>query len=120
MKLKLTIYVLLAILGGITNVSAQQLLINQEWELGNGNPGTYSNVSSKLDPNGNLVYISNNKTGTNSDIFLNCIQPTGNVAWQLICPSSPTMDDYGSGVVTDALGNLFVCAAKSNGSNLDY
>lgn len=99
---------------------AQQTFVNTEWIVSNGNPGTYDYVASALDINGNLVYISNHNTGTNTDIFLNCILPNGSVAWQHNCSSSATADDYGADLAIDNSGNIYICAAKNTGSNLDY
>lgn len=101
-------------------LSAQQTFINKEWDLANGIPGTHDQVACALDPFGNLVYITNTISGTNSDIFLNCIHPGGGVAWQQTCTSSPTTDDYGADLVIDGSGNIYVAAAHYNGSNYDY
>ncbi|CAN5393724.1 hypothetical protein BH09BAC5_BH09BAC5_22920 [soil metagenome] len=101
-------------------VNAQQTFVNTEWVVNNGNPGTYDYVASALDPSGNLVYISNHKTGGNTNIFLNCILPNGSVAWQHNCSSSLTADDYGAALAIDNSGNIYVCAAKNTGANLDY
>ena len=102
------------------DVHAQQTFVNVEWVTSNGTPGTYDYVASALDPSGNLVYISNNNIGTNTDIFLNCILPNGTVAWQHNCSSSLTADDYGADLAIDNSGNIYICAAKNTGSNLDY
>jgi len=72
-----------------SNAHSQQAHISKVWQTNNGHPGQYDYVSTELDPNGNLVYITNHTSNGNSDIFLNCIQPNGNVAWQHSCPSSP-------------------------------
>lgn|GEM_PF-741032 len=113
--------ILLALLTALyTGVNGQQTFVNIEWVTSNGNPGTYDYVASALDPSGNLVYISNHNSGANTDIFLNCVLPNGSVAWQHNCSSSPTADDYGADLVIDNSGNIYICAAKNTGSNLDY
>jgi len=104
-----------------TTLSAQQTYINKEWDMSNGNPGQYDQIASDIDPNGNLVYITNHlNNSNNTDIFLNCIHPNGNVAWQQVCPSSATQDDYGADLKIDASGNIYVTGAHNNGSNQDY
>jgi len=104
-----------------SSLSAQQTFINKEWEKSNGQPGQYDQISSALDPSGNLVYISNHlNNSSNTDIFLSCIHPNGNVAWQQTCPSSVTQDDYGADLKIDASGNIYVTGAHHNGNNLDY
>lgn len=108
----------LTILSG--QISAQQVYVNKEWDVYNGNPGQYDYVSTAVDPNGNVVYVSNNQPNGNSNIFLNCIHPNGNVLWQQDCPSLPIVDDYGVDVKVDDLGNIYSCGAKHNGSNYDY
>ena len=101
-------------------ISAQQVYVNKEWDVYNGNPGQYDYVSTAIDPNGNLVYVSNNQPNSNSNIFLNCIHPNGNVLWQQNCPSLPIVDDYGVDIKVDDFGNIYSCGAKHNGSNYDY
>jgi len=104
-----------------TNLSAQQTYINKEWSMSNGNPGQYGQVACDIDPSGNLVYIGSHlNNSANTDIFLNCIHPNGNVVWQQTCPSSATQDDYGSDLKIDATGNIYVTGARHNGNNLDY
>jgi len=104
-----------------TTLTAQQTFINKEWDISNGNPGQYDQIACDIDPNGNLVYITNHlNTFANTDIFLNCIHPNGNVAWQQTCPSSATQDDYGADLKIDASGNIYVTGAHHNGNNLDY
>jgi len=110
--------VCLTILSG--QISAQQVYVNKEWDVYNGNPGQYDYVSTAIDPNGNVVYVSNNQPNGNSNIFLNCIHPNGNVLWQQDCPSLPIVDDYGVDVKVDDFGNIYSCGAKHNGSNYDY
>lgn len=102
------------------NAFSQQSYINQKWEVQNGQPGQQDRVVSSLDPNGNLVYVTNHMVGANSQTFLNCIIPSGNVAWQQTCPSVGIIDDYGSDLKIDLLGNIYICGAMSNGSNYDY
>lgn len=45
----------LTILSG--QISAQQVYVNKEWDVYNGNPGQYDYVSTVIDPNGNVVYV---------------------------------------------------------------
>ncbi|NBV68996.1 MAG: T9SS C-terminal target domain-containing protein [Flavobacteriia bacterium] len=108
----------LTILSG--QISAQQTYVNKEWDVYSGNPGQYDYVSTALDPNGNLISISNNQPNGNSNIFLNCICPIGNVLWQENCTSLPLVEDYGVDVKVDNFGNSYTCGAKHNGNNYDY
>lgn len=101
-------------------ITAQQVYVNKEWDVYNGNPGQYDYVSTAIDPNGNVVYVSNNQPNGNSNIFLNCIHPNGNILWEQDCQSIPIVDDYGVDVKIDVMGNIYSCGAKNNGSNYDY
>lgn len=101
-------------------INAQQTFVNIDWVASNGNPDNYDYVSSAIDPNGNLVYISNHHNGSNTDILLTALASNGTVLWQNSCGSSPTADDYGTDLKIDNSGNIFICASKHNGSNLDY
>lgn len=94
--------------------------VNEEWNMTNGNVGQDDHVATALDPSGNLVYLTNDNSTGNEDIFLNCIHPNGNVIWQQTCPSSPNQDDFGIDLKIDNQGNIYLAAARSNGSNLDY
>lgn len=113
--------VLTAFLAIKSTVQAQsQTFVNIDWVISNGNPSNYDYVSSAIDPSGNLVYISNHHNGSNTDILLTALASNGTVLWQNSCGSSPTADDYGADLKIDNSGNIFICAAKHNGSNLDY
>jgi hypothetical protein len=103
-----------------SNCLNAQNYVNKDWDTINGHPGQHDNVSSAINPNGNLVYLTNHKPGNNSDNFLNCIHSSGNVMWQQYCASSPLIDDYGVDLKIDNSGNIYVCAAKHNGNNYDF
>lgn len=101
-------------------LSAQQLFINREWEISNGNPGNMENVALALDPAGNLVLISNHKTGNNANIFIKSVRSNGEINWQQTNLGLPLTEDYGVDVKIDASGNVYACGAKHNGVNYDY
>jgi hypothetical protein len=103
-----------------SHTHAQQIHVNKVWDINNGNPGQYDNVSTAITPNGNIIHVSNNQTAGNSNIFTSCTHSNGNVLWQLNCPSIPQIDDYGVDVKVDNLGCIYSCAAKHNGNNYDY
>jgi hypothetical protein len=117
------IYNLLALLVILTSYNSysqtEKTFVNERWNMTNGILGQSDQISTALDPDGNLVYVTNHLQNGNSDIFLNCIHPNGNVVWQQTCPSSPTYDDYGVDIKIDTLGNIYLCAAQHNGNNLD-
>lgn len=100
--------------------NAQQTFVNIDWVTTNGNPANYDYVASAIAPSGDLVYISNHFNGSNTDILLTSISSNGTVLWQHNCGSSPTADDYGADLKIDNSGNIFVCAAKHSGTNLNY
>jgi hypothetical protein len=116
-KILIRMFVLTALNG---QISAQQLYVNKEWHIYNGTPGLHDNVSTILNPFGNIVYVSNNQPNSYSNIFLNCIHSNGNILWQHDCPSISSVDDYGVDVKVDANGNIYSCGAKHNGNNYDY
>ena len=101
-------------------IFAQQTFVNIDWVTSNGNPDNYDYVSSALDPSGRLIYISNHYNGANTDILLTALSSSGAVLWQNSCGSSPIADDYGADLKIDNSGNIFLCAARHNGNNLDY
>lgn len=106
--------------GLCVSINAQQTFVNIDWVASNGSPDNYDYVSSAINPSGNLVYISNHHNGSNTDILLTALAPNGSILWQNSCGSSPTSDDYGADLKIDPSGNIFLCAARYNGSNLDY
>jgi hypothetical protein len=99
---------------------AQHVEFNKLWQFNNANPTTNEQIACALDPSGNFVYFTNHFPSGNCNMSLNCVTPNGTLGWQNACGSSPTADDYGSDIVTDISGNMYVCGAKSNASNLDY
>jgi subtilisin family serine protease len=98
----------------------QQTSVNKHWQFSNVNLGSYEQIGTCACSGGRFIYFSNHKPSGNSDMSLNCISPSGSLAWQHNCNSSASADDYGSDVQVDNSGNAYVCGAKHNGSNLDY
>ena len=103
---------------GILAISQQ--FINKEWEIINSTPGQYDYVSSALCPNGNLIVTGNNLSGSNCNIYTNCVTPNGNSGWTQTCTGASGQNHYGSDVTTCAAGNVYVSAAVHNGTNYDY
>lgn len=103
----------------VFDVSSQQY-VNKIWQETVSGIGQNRNVVTEVDPNGNLVCISNTQSNSNSDILLSCTHPNGAIAWQQTCPSSTLEDDYGVDLKIDGAGNIYLCAAQHNGSNYDY
>lgn len=100
---------------------SQESFINENWNLINGLIGQELKIASKLNPDGELVYLSNHIQGSSaSDIYLSCVDQDGNVVWNVTCPSTQGFEDYGTALEIDANGNIYVCAAKNNYSNLDF
>ncbi|MEX1001389.1 MAG: S8 family serine peptidase [Crocinitomicaceae bacterium] len=121
MKTNKKLLKILVICISFSSAHAQMPYVNEVWSLTNGNPTNgHNEIACALDPNGNLVYIGNHTNGNNSDIFLTCVHPNGNVVWQQICPSSTTEDDWGTDLVIDASGNIYVTGVHHNGFNRDY
>ncbi len=113
---------ILGLVFGIANfaISQQYTMPVKQWDVSNGNPANYEQTACAVDPSGNLVYVGNHQTNNQTDIFLNCIHPNGNVAWQQTCASSPSSDDYGIDLKIDNAGNIYLTGAYHNGSNYDY
>ena len=122
MKLNLRILLFLFLGATMSNsLNAQMNYVNRIWDMSNGGLiNNHNDISCALDPDGNLVYIGNNSNGSNSDIFLNCIHPNGNVEWEETCSSCPTEDDWGTDIKIDTSGNIYVSGVHNNGSNQDY
>lgn len=116
--LRLTIFLSFIMFSSVLN--AQQTSVNKLWQFSNLNLGSYEQIGCCVCPSGKFIYFSNHKPSGNCDMSLNCVNQTGALAWQHSCNSSTSADDYGSDVQTDNSGNVYVCGAKHNGSNLDY
>lgn len=100
--------------------NTQNIAFNMLWQFNNANPGSNEQIGCALDPNGNFIYFTNHKPGGNCNMSLNCVTPNGSLSWQNSCTSCPILNDIGSDVVTDNLGNVYACGARGNGANLDY
>lgn len=102
------------------NIFSQQIFVNKEWEFANGIHGQYDYVSTALDPLDNIIVTGNHSNGNHCDIFTNCITGNGQNGWQQINTGVPNQDHYGSDVVVDNAGFIYVCGAVHNGNNYDY
>lgn len=101
--------------------SAQETFINENWNLINGFIGQELKIASRINPDGKLVYLSNHIQGLSSaDIYLSTVDPDGNVEWEVTCPSTQGLEDYGTALEIDQSGNIYVCAAQNNLNDLDY
>jgi hypothetical protein len=101
-------------------VTAQQTYVNKDWEYIGGIPGQYDYVQSKLHSNGNLILVGNNSTNGQTDILITALNVDGTVAWQQTNSGANGQNDYGTDLAIDNTGNIFVCGAVHNGSNVDY
>jgi hypothetical protein len=107
------------------SVSAQTTpnvyLFNKEWQtVSIPKTSAYHYLISKISPTGDLLFVSNslNLSG-NADIYLCSVNTFGTVSWQTNCASDLSADDYGVCLEIDASGNVYVAAARNNGSNTD-
>ena len=101
-------------------VSAQQTYVNKEWEYIGGIPGQYDYVQSRLHSNGNLILVGNNTTNGQTDILITALYVDGTIAWQQTNSGANGQNDYGTDLAFDSSGNIYVCGAVHNGSNVDY
>ncbi len=101
-------------------VFGQQVYVNKDWNTINGNTGPVQIVKSLVDPDGNLVYLSNKKiSNQRTDIFLNCIHPNGNVAWEKTCTNLNSGMEFGKDIKIDDLGNIYLLGSSYNGTDND-
>lgn len=101
-------------------IVAQQTYVNKDWEYIGGIPGQYDYVQSRLHSNGNLILVGNNSTNGQTDILITALNVDGSVAWQQINSGANSQNDYGTDLAIDNTGNILVCGAVHNGSNVDY
>jgi len=101
-------------------VAAQQTYVNKDWEYIGGIPGQYDYIQSRLHPNGKLILVGNNSTSGQTDILVTALNIDGSVAWQQTNSGANGQNDYGTDLAIDNTGNIIVCGAVHNGSNVDY
>jgi subtilisin family serine protease len=95
-------------------------LVNAEWKTQIANPSANDRIVMSLTNSGDLVTISNNKIGANSQIHLNCRKNTGVLLWQQNTTGAVNNDSYGVDTKTDANGNIYTCSAFHTGQNYNY
>lgn len=101
--------------------TAQKPYVNQEMELSFGSPTIeYGYCRSIVTASNNIVTLNNKNNGSNSDIGLHCVTSEGIVLWDVTCPSSPFVDDWGGDIALTSYGEIIVAGARYNGSNYDY
>lgn len=100
--------------------NAQHIAFNKLWQTNNASPGSNEQIGCALNSNGNFVYFTNHNPGGNCNMSLNFLSSNGTLGWQNSCNSCPVLNDIGSDVAIDNLGNIYACGAKGNGTNLDY
>lgn len=103
----------------LCSMNAQRFFLNKVWQTSGANPGANEQIGCGVSPNGNFIYFTNTKPGSNCDLSLNCVTPNGTLT-SISCTSCPVKDDFGSDVAFDAVGNMYVCGARGNGNDLDY
>jgi subtilisin family serine protease len=102
------------------NLSSQINYINTLWNVNEANLGIIDYLSSDITPDGQILNLANNLNTSSTQIFANCINSDGTVFWQDYFPNSNVVDEYGVKIKSDNIGNIFVCAARFNGSNYDF
>jgi Subtilase family/Secretion system C-terminal sorting domain len=98
-----------------------QCAMNQEWVSSVASPDTLEITSTTLDNFGHILMTGNTKT---SNQGVNCLtikyDLDGNILWQTQFNGTGNATDYGSAVVADASGNVYVTGTTYNSAAQGY
>ncbi len=109
-------------LSAISSVAmAQQTYVNKEWQESTGKVGSIDRTVSALDNNKNLIVVSNKiNTSNNTDVLITKYNEEGHLLWQKTFDGNSNGDDYGIQVKINSNSEIFVAAAFTENSSIDF
>lgn len=120
--MKKIIFLIIAFLATVSLTLNAQTYVNKEWTAAHGAPDSIEWSASTHDNQGYLITTSNTLMGGgHADVLLTKLDGEGSTIWQQTWDGAKNKSDYGTAVVTDGSGNIFVAAASqySNDSIFD-
>ena len=99
-----------------------QTYVNREWSTPYGSPVLLQWTQSIRLNGGKMATVGNTAVaGQGTNILLSVYKSDGTLHWSANYNTSGTYNDYGSNLVEDASGNIYVCGMTDNGgiTNID-
>lgn len=111
------------------NINAQQTQVNREWTGTSGNPvfnpilspfGFEWSKSITTATNDIITVSHTNVSGQGENILLTRYNRLGTLLWQVQYTTSGNKNEYGTDVIEDASGNIYVCGTTDNATTTNY
>ncbi|TND10149.1 MAG: NHL repeat containing protein [Bacteroidetes bacterium] len=109
------------LIAGAYGVDGQTTLCNREWEAVNAFPDTVDFTMTAIDNSGCAVIVGNTKTisqGTN--LLTVKYNSNGTICWQQQYNGTSNGPDFGSAIIRDNSGNIFVTGATWSNATSSY
>jgi hypothetical protein len=116
------LYLWMTLFCGIANAVFSQTYVNREWSTPFGSPVLLQWTQSIRLNGGKMATVGNTAVaGQGTNILLSVYKADGTLHWSSNYNTSGTYNDYGSNLVEDANGNIYVCGMTDNGgiTNID-
>lgn len=114
------IILLIILTFNLTNINAQTF-INREWQDNYGNPLLTQWTKTIITQNGDIITVGNTTSSNQgSDILLTRYDNTSNLLWSYKINNTGNTNDYGTDVVEDNNGDVYVCGITDNNSTTNY
>jgi len=122
-RMKQLYYLILGIFGLIinTNLTAQQMYTSQEWYSTAVASGSINRTVSVVDHNANVIVVSNKLLSNNTtDVYVKKYNRIGTLLWQKTYNGAGNGNDYGVQVVVNSTNEIFIAAALTGATSMDY
>lgn len=98
-----------------------QTYVNKEWSVMAGNPLLLQWSNSIRISSGELLTVGNTQVaGQGANILLTKYKTDGTIIWTTNYNTSGTKNDYGTNLITDGSGNIYVCGTTDNNGIVNY
>ncbi len=102
-------------------MNAQVMYTSQEWYSTGGQSSSINRTVSVVDNNYNVIVVSNKLLPNNTtDVYIKKYNRKGVLLWQQTYNGTGNGNDYGVQVVVNNVNEIFIAAALSNTSNIDF